>query len=137
MEIIETIRQKLLRYPEVKFENGDNSITLFPTSDDGFTVSLYVDENCNEPFEVYFNGWHEGFTDASEALECFAFGLSDECRLKEYSRDDNVYKWIVESNCDGSWEEYSTTALIFFPFWKSQTVRVLQNCLITNEDGNE
>lgn len=98
---------------------------------------MYVDETCNEPFEVYFNGWHEGFTDASEALECFAFGLSDKCRLKEYSRGDSVYKWTVEHEIDGSWQADSTTAVIFTPFWKSKTVRILQNRLITDESRNE
>src|SRR5262249_14251262 len=46
---------------------------------------------------VYFNGWHENFSDPSEALDCFVFGLSDECRLKEHRRGNVAYRWTVES----------------------------------------
>lgn len=126
-----------MRYPDVKFEDRGNSITIFPQSADGFEVSLYVDKNRDDPFEVYFSGWHESFSDPSEALECFAFGLSYECRLKEHYRGESAYRWTVEHLQDGSWEEYGTTGLIFSRFWRSKTVKIKQNRLITSGSGNE
>ncbi len=121
----------------MKFEDRGNSITIFPQSADGFEVSLYVDKNRDDPFEVYFSGWHESFSDPSEALECFAFGLSYECRLKEHYRGESAYRWTVEHLQDGSWEEYGTTGLIFSRFWRSKTVKIKQNRLITSGSGNE
>ncbi len=131
MEIIETIKEKLLRYPHIRFEEHSNSITIFPISNDGFELALYVgDMDLHEPFQVCFNGWHEDFSDNSEALERFAFGLSEECRLKEFSRGGQAYKWTVEFRRDGSWQEDSTTSLLLAPFWRAREMVVLQNHLI-------
>lgn len=46
----------------------------------------------NLPKAVYFNSWHEEFDDEDEALNCSAFGLSSECRLKEFNRNGEPYK---------------------------------------------
>ena len=58
-------------------------LVVLPTSNHGFSVGLDVSQShCT----VSFNGWHEDFQKEDEALDCFAFGLSDECRLKECRR---------------------------------------------------
>jgi len=137
MDIIEKIREKLGRYPQIKFEESDNSITILPVSDDGFEVALYVDDShSREPYQVCFNGWHEYFSDPTEALECFVFGLSDECRLRQHSRNGKAYRWTVEFRRDGHWHEESTTSHLWVPFWKSSSVEYFQNRLITRTDEN-
>jgi|GEM_PF-2755409 len=85
--------------PEVNFEQKDGAITIFPNEPTGFAVSLFV--HSDMAYTVYFDSWHEEFTQAEEALECFAFGLSDQCRLKVSKRGGKPYKWTVESQEDG------------------------------------
>lgn len=127
MGVIEEIKAKLQKYPHVKFESDDNSISVFPTSEDGFTVRLAVNEDS---YAISFNGWHEDFQNKEEALNCFAFGLSPECRLKECQRGKFAYKWTVESKENGEWVEDGTTGLFLSPFWMKERVRYLQNNLI-------
>jgi len=128
MDPIEEIKTRLAKYSNVKYKIGSSSITVLPTSDNGFTVVFDV---AHDRYIVFFNGWHEDFKDADEALNSFAFGLSDECRLKEYRRGEFAYRWIVESKDNGQWVEDSETGLFLFPFWKVRKVVYLQNNLIT------
>lgn len=93
----------------------------------GFPVALAVSGN---EYVVSFAGWHEHFTSPEEALNCFAFGLSEECRLKAHKRGDFAHRWTVESQKNGAWVEDSTTGLLFFPFWRRPEVTHLQNRLL-------
>ena len=127
MSAIEEIKARLHKYPHARYEIDGASITVLPVSDNGFTVSLT--ENPND-YTVSFAGWHEDFQNQDEALNCFTFGLSDDCRLQEMRRGNFAYKWTVEAKKDGSWVKDSTTGLFFFPFWKNRVVRYLQNNLI-------
>jgi hypothetical protein len=127
MSIIEEIREKLLKHPDVRYESTRESICIYPDTDNGFTVSLVEDQGR---YIVAFDGWHEVFQDKEQALRCFAFGLSSGCRLKEVRRGDVAYKWIVEAKEGGQWVEDSITGRYFFPFWKRKEVRYLQNDLI-------
>ena len=68
---IEQIKERLRKYPHVRYEADASSISVLPTSNDGFTVDLEVNQN---QYTVSFNGWHEVFEKEDEALECFAFG---------------------------------------------------------------
>ena len=134
MNVIEEIKSKLSKYPDVRFTTDDCSITVLPDSADGFDVTLT--ENSSDNFTVSFAGWHEDFADPQEALNVFAFGLSDECRLREYRRGGFAYKWTLESCEDGEWKAESTTALLLFPFWRKLEVRQLQNkSFIRKENG--
>ena len=132
MRTIDEIRQRLTKYPNVKYEVKGNTLTVFPTSDDGFEVAIYYGDN-EEEFSVFFAGWHEEFSSRDEALNCFAFGLSPECRLRECRRGDTAYKWTVEYREDGGWVSDSTTSLILFPFWRTKEERYLQNTLVREE----
>ena len=130
MDVIKELKALLGKYPHAKVESGDSSVSVMPTSSDGFTVSLVVNhDSCT----VSFNGWHEDFQDQEEALNCFAFGLSSHCRLKESRRGRVACKWTVESKEDGEWVEESTTGLLLFPFWRKEKIRYLQNTLIDAE----
>lgn len=129
MSVIEKIKGRLQNYPQIEFEATQDSIVVFPQSESGFEVSLYFNDRASdEPYNVFFNGWHEAFQSEAVALDCFALGLSSECRLKEYSRGENPYKWTIEYLRDGRWEVGgSSTTLLFLSFWKVKKVRYLQN----------
>ena len=132
MKLIEEIKSRLSKYPDVRAESDESSITVLPASTTGFSVTLT--ENQGNGYTVSFEGWHEDFENADEAMNAFAFGLSDEARLREYRRGGFSYKWTLESWEDGEWIEQSTTALFFFPFWMKLEVRYLQNNLLTRKD---
>jgi len=132
MNPIDEIKTKLRNYPSVKHECTDSTISLLPLSDTGFTVRLDI---ARGSFVVSFNGWHESFADPSEALNCFAFGLSNECRLKEHRRGAFAYRWTVESRQTGKWVADSETGLLVFPFWRRVEVVYLQNNLILGTSG--
>ena len=134
MNPIEEIKTRLRKYPHIKYETSASSITVSPESDKGFKVGF---EGGPGHYLVSFNGWHEEFTDANEALDCFAFGLSDECRLKEYRRGGFAYRWTVESKQKDGWVADSETGLLLFPFWKRAEVVYLQNNLISNSSSPE
>jgi hypothetical protein len=130
MNVIEEIKARLRKYPLAKYESDSNFISVFPASDDGFTVGLTVNRNS---YTVSFNGWHEDFQHEEEALNCFTFGLSSACRLKEYRRGSMAYKWTVESKENGEWVADSSTGLFLYPFWKEKESRYLQNNLIMSD----
>lgn len=127
MPPIETIRAKLQRYPHLIYEQKENSITVAPDSPDGFPVSLQEDGGC---FVVGFGGWHEHFDSESEALNCFVFGLSDQCRLRVASRGSVDYRWTVQHLVNGRWCDESETGLLFFPFWRRRRERFHQNRIV-------
>jgi hypothetical protein len=127
MTIIQIIKEKLKKYPQISFEETENYISVLPVSDDGFTVSLEINQNI---FKVFYNGWHEDFEDEEKALNCFAFGLSNECRLKEFRRNNQPYKWAMEYKNGKDWIEDITTGLLIFAVWQKQTIHYLQNDLI-------
>lgn len=127
MDLIEEIKKRLSKYPDARFESDASSVTVLPNSPNGFSVDLTVNHNgCT----VSFEGWHEEFEDQEEALNVFALGLSDECRLQEHRRGAFAYKWTMECLEDGKWIEQSTTGLLIFPFWMKKSVRYLQNNLL-------
>jgi hypothetical protein len=128
MKAIQEIKTRLQKYPDVKYEAGANHIRVFPTSREGFAVELTAAKN---DYMVHFNGWHETFADEEEALNCFAFGLSTECRLKEYRRWRVAYKWTIEYKEADNWIEDSTTGLLIYPFWGKLEIRYLQNDIIS------
>ena len=124
MSAIADVKQKLARYPQIHYVETSHSIEVPPASSDGFAVALSESEG---KFTVNFDGWHEVFATDSEALNCFAFGLSASCRLRVAYRGSMPIRWAVESLSDGKWVSDSTTGLVFVPFWRKKTIRHLQN----------
>ena len=127
MNPIDEIRARFDNYPTVQYEEGSNWIRYRPGSEDGFRVELHV---LDDAFVVYFDGWHEHFHDAESALECFAFGLSQECRVKVHARGGKPHKWVVQSLKDGKWVTDSETGYFAFAFWRSKNICFKQNALI-------
>ena len=121
------IKARLKSYPNVRNEEDADSIRVRPIDESGFEVSLYHKPTV---YTVTFEGWHEDFSSPEEALECFAFGLSDECRLKVTMRGHVAQRWTLEPRKGESWIEESTTGLIFFPFWRRSRIIYKRNNLI-------
>jgi hypothetical protein len=130
MNPINVIRKQLHDHPGVTLEEDHKFICVKPRNDQGFNVSLQ-DEGMH--FTVtYGEGWHDHFNSAQDALNCFYFGLSNNCRLKTVLAGDFPYKWTVEYNEGNEWLEDSSTNLIFFPFWRTRHHIYQQNTDISN-----
>jgi hypothetical protein len=127
MSAIEAIKKKLDKYPNIIPQFGAGSILIPAQTNDGFSVSLYERKRS---YTVAFEGWHEKFRDETEALKCFAFGLSNECRLRVLRRGNMDYRWFLQTCTDGNWQDYDQVGLFFYPFWCAQHERFLQNHII-------
>ena len=128
MNPIAAIKARLAKYPEIRYQEQEGEIIVFPLDESGFAVSFSV---AAGEHVVSFSGWHEHFADPQEALNCFAFGLSDQCRLKVSYRGAHAHQWTVESfeSDSNTWVESSSTGLLVFPFWRKLTMKYFQNRL--------
>jgi hypothetical protein len=124
MTAIEKIQERLQRYPELRFTIDGSTLTVEAPDADGFSVWLTEQQ---PGFTVGFDGWHEEFEDEREALEAFAFGLREECRLKVIQRGETDCSWTVESREGDKWREDSTTGMLLTPFWRKKRVVYRQN----------
>jgi hypothetical protein len=136
MNAVAKIREKLAPYPEVRYVATDHSIFVKPVDDSGFTVGL---EEHRRGWTVSFEGWHEEFASQEEALNCFAFGLSESCRLQVTYRGRTAVKWAVEADEEGEWVQDSEVGLLLVPFWRQRRVAYLQNHVLppTNQAGGD
>lgn len=121
---IERIRRKLVRHPSIRFTIDGSTVTVHPSSADGFSV--WLSENSGS-YTVAYDGWHEEFTDLEEALAAFAFGLSGDCRLKVVMRGATECSWTVEGQEDGNWKGDSTTGMVLVPFWRKRCTLYRRN----------
>ena len=127
MNVFDEIEQRMRKYPHVRHERDGNFLKVHAVTPEGFDVGI---EQHDDAFIVFFDGWHEPFSDAETALNCLAFGLSEECRLRVESRGAFAYRWTVECWSEGDWAEDSATGLYIFAYWRRRSVRYLQNKLI-------
>jgi hypothetical protein len=93
-------------------------------SSDGFAVCLRAAPN---DYVVHFEGWHEHFSSADEALECIAFAYSGKCRLAITYRGRTPVKWVLESLEDDNWVADSEVGHFLIPFWRRPRVVYRQN----------
>ena len=128
MNPIAKIKAKLSAHPAVRYSERADGIDVHPRDASGFTVGLLI---TSSGFTVNFDGWHEEFDSEQEALDCFAFGLSPNCRLAVVLRGDTVTKWVVEGLENGVWTADSETGLLFQPFWRSARIEYRQNRVLT------
>ena len=133
MTAIEKIESKLNKYPIARYSVDGNTITVEAIDSNGFSVWL---TDKKPGYTVGYDGWHDEFDDEDEALSAFAFGLSEDCRLKVIRRGDAECAWTVEGRDDtGQWISDSTTGLLFTPFWRKKTTTYRQNRLIKSEQA--
>src|ERR1700678_669335 len=95
--IIDEIEKRLARCPEARVERNSGSIRCLPSHSDGFVVSLRVKETVNgDRYSVFYGPSCLEFSSRIEAVTAFGYGLSNRCRLKEYSRQGRAYRWMTE-----------------------------------------
>ena len=126
------IKEKIISHPTIKIlEETENSITVKPEGEKSFPITVLFKEN---KYAVYFKGWNESFLTEEDALDVFAFGLSDDCRLKVISAKDIEYKWIVEFKEKSKWIVHSETNIGMFPFWQRKNIKYYQNNILKNSN---
>ncbi|MEW8498740.1 MAG: hypothetical protein AB2699_09530 [Candidatus Thiodiazotropha taylori] len=96
MNPLAEIKTRLEKYPDLEVLEEEHSISVKTTDSDGFEVWFSDDEN---EYTVGYEGWHQHFdkSEIEDALNCFAFGLSSDCRLKVSARGGKNYKWVIEA----------------------------------------
>jgi hypothetical protein len=137
MNAIEEIRKRMRHFPQAKTEITVLQATVFPLDETGFQVSLTRNSTgCM----VSFDGWHANYEDEADALNVFAFGLSQDCRLQVHYRGDFAHIWKVEEKSKSGewvpceWVGANEAGLIAPPlFWVKKRVVYLQNQLIESE----
>lgn len=126
---IQKLIAKFEKYPDAKYSHTDDTITFEPKDKKGFPVTLGVG-----PRDIIVSSdfWHEHFDNDEEdkALNCFAFMLSDSCRLRIDYKGDKPKRWTIESWENGSWTSDSTTGLFSIDFWSRPRTEYRQNDLI-------
>ena len=127
MDPIAEIRARFKKHPNARCQAGTDWIRYEPDSENGFPVELRVGDG---EFIVSYDGWHKHFQEVESALDCFAFGLSDMCRLKIVSRGGQPHKWILEFRRNGDWAAESRVGLFVFAFWRPPEIEYRQNALI-------
>lgn len=127
-DAIDQLVAKLASYPEANVTRADNSISIRPPGDAGFTVELLVGADGYTVF--YDDGWHAEFDTEDEAINCVGFGLSSSCRLAVTYRGRTPCHWAVQSRLGAEWKTDSVTGLLIFPFWRRPRLVFKQNDLV-------
>jgi hypothetical protein len=122
----EAILATLKGYTAFDIDFRDDRIIVTCENHDSFEVSFHAH---GDAYQVGFDSWHEHFDAEEDALNCFAFGLSDECRLKVAKRGKTECSWTVQAWQDYKWVDDTTTCMIFIPFWRSKHIEYRHNVL--------
>jgi hypothetical protein len=137
--IVEEVRERIARYPHAEIQHDETSIIYYPSNDDGFIVRLLVQaEDDRECYSVYYGGCRQEELDRKGSGVTFGLGLSNGCRLREFSRDSETYHWITDIEGYRGWRPYWEDWRLcpaFWRFWRRAKVQVLQNKLIDLGSG--
>ncbi len=122
----ESILARLEKYSGYEVKQSGTELRVLCKNPSSFEVSI---RELDSRFLVCFDGWHEEFDIQKTALDCFAFGLTDHCRLKVVMRGSMECAWTVQSRGTNGWDDDSTTGLLLIPFWRPRRVIFRQNSL--------
>ncbi|QUJ77351.1 hypothetical protein KDD17_04940 [Sulfitobacter albidus] len=123
----EAILSKLDGYSGFDIDFNDDHIIVSCNNAESFDISFQA---FGSEFQVSFDGWHEHFENEEEALNCFTFGLSQECRLKVTKRGAMECSWTVQAWQGDTWVNDTTTGLILIPFWRPKQIEYRHNLII-------
>ena len=127
MKALETIKNKLSKYPHIIYRIEGNTLSIEPKDEKGFPITF----SCHESeYSVSFGNWHGRFTSEEDAIDFVGLGLSKNCRLREVSRGGKAFRWTIESIIDGKWHTVYETAFLSLKFWKKPTEVIFQNSFI-------
>ncbi|MDN4167104.1 hypothetical protein QWY31_16455 [Cytophagales bacterium LB-30] len=104
--IIDTVVEKLNKYPDIKFDKkNDSELEIYSRDDKGFDILLQTDQRENTLHFRTFH-WHYDNTEeeTNEMLNQLVFGLTGIARLKEFSKNGKAYKWTLQiQDREGTW----------------------------------
>ncbi len=121
-EILADLKSRLDRRT-IPYEQIPDGLRVPAASDKGFDASVrFEDHGCR----VELGGWHEDFESYDDGCNCFVWALSSACRLAVTRRGFD-HKWTLQSKHRGSWQDDSTTGMLFFPYFLRGRTRYLQN----------
>ncbi len=133
-QIIPYIIDKLKKYPDIKFEQTDNSTLLIhPRNENGFSLTLLTADQENTLYfgEAYHSHFENSEEQQNDLLDNIVFGLTGLARLKVWTKNKKPYKWSVEVKDEhGNWLDNGTTGLININFWTKSEFYYLQNDLL-------
>lgn len=136
---IEEIRTRLARYPHADVLYDDFTATFYPSDSSGFIVQFVVKATADlERYLVFYGGCLQQEARRSESILNFGFGLSNGCRLHQFSRSGRVYRWVTEIEGFKGWTPYWETFDFSGPFWqwwRKPDIRCCQNNLIDLNTG--
>jgi hypothetical protein len=130
MNAIGRLIEKLRKHPELNWSEEGDGVSVDPATPEGFSVWLTPNQGG---FTVGFDGWHEHFDDEVAAVNCFAFGFSNQCRLRVAVRGNSANSatsWTLESLDGNVWVQDSSVAMFFVPFWRKRRIEYRQNPVI-------
>ena len=134
--IIDLVVEKLIKYPEIKFERkNDNELGIFSNDTNGFDILLQTDNKENT---LHFGTFHWHFENTeeeiNEMLNQLVFGLTGIARIKEYSKNGKSYKWIIQiQDRDGIWHDNGKMGIFNFNIFTKAEFKYLQNNLLPKE----
>lgn len=131
MSILEFAEAILKRFPELSYEVGENQITVARPNDRGFSV-WFLNYGSHSKYEVGFDRVWMPIEDAYEAINCFAWALTDRCLLRTEKQGDNAISWAPGCIYGDEWRGLGPEFRKYpsLSFWKRKTVEYLQNEVI-------
>lgn len=135
MKVLAELMRRLDQHPNLSYQVEGHILSVLSADAHGFTVSLWDEA---PQYTVFFDMWHTQLHDAEQALNCFAFGLSDNCRIKVTCRGGLPHAWSVERRKKGNeWVDYELvgrypTGYILFPHRHKAEVKYLQNHFVAH-----
>jgi hypothetical protein len=131
--ILEQLIDKFSNRPGLKTDLTGNTFSIVPSEPGGF--KLWIREDKGRKFTVGFDRWQETFNDATQALACFALGLSKDCRLKVASRLGARYHWTVQQYVGGLWVDGSVHVEKIVSIWPFRKIEYLQNDFLREDSA--
>jgi len=117
----------------LRFEATAHTLTVPPSTDDGFPVVLVV--RGDRHYEVQGEGWNERFERAEDAYDCFLFLLSEHARLKVTLRGETAVGWQVEKREYGLWVPAHPVWRRLVPIWRTACTVWKQNHVFRMESS--
>ena len=127
MNPVEELERKLGAHPEVGFRRSGDGIEIDPVGEGGFPIRLGRGEGG---WLVGFGdgGFHERFDDPRDVLSFVAFGLSQDCRLRELNLP-LLHRSLVERREGETWRLVYEVGTLRLPFGRRLPQGVFQNTL--------
>lgn len=127
-DTINKIKEKINLFKDLEIlEELENSITVKPKHEKSFPITFIVN---NDSYKIHFKGWSSVLNSEEEALDLFAFGLSNDCRLQVFYAGNIEFKWVLETKENNKWIKLGEEKIVLFPFWQKKKIETYQNKII-------